>query len=129
MPNSPSESDPRLAIVAAWLALDNIASGDIKASAEMMLDELDNESPEPTIRRLQQTIGEMYGGDAVEWNLGRASMIVNELADLAGVQSALKAAFKNDELDGGWKTALEHPLYLQAEARKASLQDELKGLI
>lgn len=59
----------------------------------------------------------------------RATTIVRELNELAGVQSALKAAFKNDELDGGWKTALEHPLYLQAEARKASLQDELKGLI
>lgn len=62
-------------------------------------------------------------------NLDRATEICDEVEGLLRVQGELKRAFKNDELDGGWKTALEHPLYLQAEARKVALQDELKGLI
>jgi len=62
-------------------------------------------------------------------NLDKAVQIVAELDRLRAVQRELKAAFKNDELDGGWKAALDHPLYQQASERIAALQEDLKILI
>lgn len=62
-------------------------------------------------------------------NLDQAIAIVARIAQCIAVQNELKRAFKDDELDGGWKAALTHPLYLQAEAEVSALRDELKGLI
>lgn len=81
------------------------------------------------VTRLQQELAEAYGNDTQEWNLWRAAEIDDEIRKLEGLQARLKRAFKDDEIDGGWKAALTHPLYLKAEARIASLNDELKGLI
>jgi hypothetical protein len=62
-------------------------------------------------------------------NLEKAKQIVDESKELREVQNHLRAAFKNDELDGGWQTALEHPLYLQAAERLQELKQQLKELI
>jgi len=62
-------------------------------------------------------------------NLEKAAVIVRAIADIRAVQVELKAAFKGDELDGGWRAALTHPLYLDAEAAIADLREQLKVLI
>lgn len=62
-------------------------------------------------------------------NLSKAAEIIAEIDECVRVQKALKDAFRNDQLDGGWQAALEHPLYLQAEGRIALLQSQLKELI
>ena len=62
-------------------------------------------------------------------NLAKAKRLVREQQELTAVMRAYKAAFKNDELDGGWKAALTHPTYLEAEKRLAEIDNELKGLI
>jgi hypothetical protein len=62
-------------------------------------------------------------------NLTQAIDIVDRIAKLKAVQIALKAAFVKDELDGGFKAAFTHPLWLQAQAEIDRLQDELKSLI
>lgn len=62
-------------------------------------------------------------------SLAKAEQIVGEIDLLRGVQRELKAAFKDDELNGGWKAALEHPLWGWAEQRIAALHEEMKGLI
>lgn len=62
-------------------------------------------------------------------NLVRAKDIVHEIDELRALQRELKSAFKNDELDGGWRAALQHPLYLDAERAIEKLQEQLKILI
>lgn len=62
-------------------------------------------------------------------NLVKSRALYRERQELKGVQDALKAAFKGDELDGGWRAALSHPLYLKIEGRLAEIDEELKGLI
>lgn len=59
--------------------------------------------------------------------IGREYMA--EIRDCRDIQAELKRAFKDDALDGGWRAALTHPLYLQAEARITELQGLMKGLI
>lgn len=44
-------------------------------------------------------------------------------------QRELKAAFHHQELDGGAKAALEHPLYLKLEAEIAQYRELLVGLV
>lgn len=62
-------------------------------------------------------------------NLDDAREIVNEIAELRAAQEELKRAFKNDDLEGGWRAALTHPLYLSAAERIETLHEQLKGLI
>ena len=62
-------------------------------------------------------------------NLEDALAIVGRIERVRSVQRELKAAFARDELDGGAKTALTHPLYVQCAAELAELHDALKMLI
>ena len=136
------QNDARLPIVAERLALAvnrsvgldyaHLGATDIEAQldlAQELLVEIDKESPDAIIRRLQRELHEAWGNDAVDWNLARAMQIIADIDICRGVLDALKRAFKNEELDGGWRTALTHPLYVSTEARIASLEDELRGLI
>lgn len=66
---------------------------------------------------------------ATNLSLEKAMRIVGEIDLLRGVQRELKAAFKDDELNGGWKAALDHPLWGWAEQRIAALHEDMKGLI
>lgn len=79
-----------------------------------------------------QTADAVYG-DLVSLSaysdLDRGADIVNRISAMRQVQAELKAAFKGDELDGGWQTALTHPLYLRASAEIADLREQLKGLV
>lgn len=86
-------------------------------------------STDQTVRRLQQSLIEAHGGEPYAWDLARAAEIVDEVEALKRLQAELRRAFAGDELDGGWKTALEHPIYLKADARITNLHEELKGLI
>lgn len=121
------QTDPRLQI-----AIDHLRGGtgvSIEQAAFELLADLDQHSPDTTIRRLQRELHEAWGNDAVVWNLARAMQIVTDIDICRGVLDALKRAFKSQELDGGWKAALTHPLYVDTEAHIASLEDELRGLI
>lgn len=62
-------------------------------------------------------------------NLDRAKEYIAEIHSLRNVQKELKNAFLDQELDGGWRAALEHPLYLQAQASIDALQEQLRLLI
>lgn len=62
-------------------------------------------------------------------DLEKAKALVKEIDELLQLQKTIKLAFAKDELDGGWKTALEHPLYLEAENQLQELFSEMKGLI
>lgn len=66
---------------------------------------------------------------ATRLSLTKAVRIIDEIELVRGVQRELKAAFTGDELNGGWRAALDHPLWAEADARLTELQDELKGLI
>jgi hypothetical protein len=136
------QTDTRVPIVAQYLALAinrnvgldrvHLRDEDINAqivSARELLVEIDMHSPDATVRRLQRELHEAWGNDAVDWDLARAMQIVTDIDICRGVLDALKRAFKDQELDGGWRTALTHPLYAQTEAHIASLEDELRGLI
>ena len=128
-----AEVDPRLQILADGLSSagssEAMPAEQLYRVAEELLDELDQQSPDETVRRLQRDLWVAWGNDDVEWNLGRSLQIVNELRDLAQLKVRLKAAFAHDELDGGHAAAYTHPLYLSADARALSLEAELKGLI
>ena len=117
-----ADTDPRIQIL-----VDEFGAS--TARAEDVLGELDQQSPDATVRRLQRDLWVAWGNDDVEWNLGRSLQIISELRDLADLQRELKRAFAASELDGGWRAAHDHPLYVQAEARAANLHDELMGLI
>jgi len=58
-------------------------------------------------------------------DLDSAATIVARIDSLVRVQAELKRAFKDDELDGGWRAALTHPLYLRCESAIADLRQEL----
>jgi hypothetical protein len=126
------DRDPRIDTMMAWLS--SVGSSEmmppeqLERAAIECLEEIDQQSPDGTIRRLQRDLVEAYAGEG-PWNLDRARMITTEIMELGTLQGALKAAFRNDELDGGWKAALDHPLYIQAEERIVSLREELRGLI
>lgn len=62
-------------------------------------------------------------------NLSKAIAIVTRIGQCVIVQKSLKDAFRNDQLEGGWQAALDHPIYLDAEAEIARLQEEFKALI
>lgn len=62
-------------------------------------------------------------------SLQKAVVIVASIDGYRAVMREIKAAFVGDELNGGPKGALTHPLYLQAQARIAELHEEMKGLI
>jgi hypothetical protein len=62
-------------------------------------------------------------------NLDDAVAITRRIGERQQVQQELKHAFKDDALDGGWKTALVHPLYLAAEEEIIRLRDQMKMLI
>lgn len=62
-------------------------------------------------------------------NLDRANVIVDQIERCRRVQTALKTAFKQQILDGGWTAAIDHPLFRQASARIVELEDELRRLI
>lgn len=62
-------------------------------------------------------------------NLSDALGAVVLIDSLKRLQQTLKAAFKDDELDGGWQAALKHPLYIEAQEHIDSLHEQLKGLI
>ena len=68
-------------------------------------------------------------GQTLGTNLEDALAIVAKIERVRSVQRELKAAFARDELDGGAKTALTHPLYVQCAAGLAELHDALKLLI
>lgn len=60
-------------------------------------------------------------------NVQKGVEIVSQITELKALQKELKSSFS--ELEGSWRGALTHPLYLQAEERILELQDDLKGLI
>lgn len=62
-------------------------------------------------------------------SLQKATVIVASIESYRAVQREIKAAFVGDELNGGPKGALTHPLYLLAQARIAELHEEMKELI
>lgn len=62
-------------------------------------------------------------------NLDDAIALTRRIGECQQVQQELKRAFKDDALDGGWKTALVHPLYLAAEEEIVRLRDQMKMLI
>lgn len=62
-------------------------------------------------------------------NLNRANAIVDQIDRCRRIQGALKTAFKQQILDGGWTAALDHPLHKMASARILELEDELRRLI
>lgn len=72
-------------------------------------------------------IEELFNGGMT--NLDQGMAISMEINALKTTQKALKDAFAHRELDGGPKAALEHPLYLQAQARIEELEEELTLLI
>lgn len=128
-----AHTDPRMRVI--FEALGSAGSSEampadqLQRFAEETLAELDQHAPDRTIRRLQRELHEAWGNDAVDWNLARAMQIVTDIDICRGVLDALKRAFKDQELDGGWRAALSHPLYVSTEERIASLEDELRGLI
>lgn len=137
-----AQPDPRIQHVAEFVALRilqnvgldsvHLQAKDIAQQEEAaveLLATIDMISPDPTIRRLQREVHVAWGNDEVDWNLSTAMRIVTDIDVCRGVLDALKRAFKDQELDGGWQTALTHPLYLSTEARIANLEDELRGLI
>jgi len=128
-----TQTDPRLQVIVDALgsagSSEAMPHDQLQRFAEETLADLDMHSPDPTVRRLQRELHEAWGNDVVDWNLARAMQIVTDIDICRGVVDALKRAFKSEELDGGWRTALSHPLYVSTEARIASLEDELRGLI
>lgn len=62
-------------------------------------------------------------------NLDKAVEIIGRIQKLRDVQRELKSAFARSELDGGAKAALQHPLYLAAQAKLDQLHDDLMVLI
>lgn len=97
--------------------------------AEDTLFDIDRQSPDQTIRRLQQSCIAAYGGDVDQFNLERGLQIVEELELVAGLRREIIRAFVDQELDGGRAAAYTHPLYLQAGERADNLREELRGLI
>jgi hypothetical protein len=57
-------------------------------------------------------------------NLDRAEEIVAEIENTIRVQKAIRAAFAQNQLDGGVKAADAHPLMIQATAKLAQLQQD-----
>lgn len=62
-------------------------------------------------------------------NLDKAIVITEDIRQCKAVMKALKDAFSYRDLEGGYKAALTHPLYLDAEAKVAELEEELTLLI
>ena len=67
--------------------------------------------------------------DETYTNLDSAESIISRIDVLKKIQNALKAAFAHRDLDGGPKAALEHDLYIRAQAEIDSLEEELTQLI
>lgn len=74
-------------------------------------------------RKVADDIDEKYT------NLDQAEDLINRIGTLKAVQKFLKDAFAHRELDGGAKAALDHELYLQAQAEIDQLEEELTQLI
>lgn len=62
-------------------------------------------------------------------NLDRAVDLIEQIEQIRAVQRELKSAFARSELDGGARAALNHPLYVQAQAKLDELHDALMILI
>lgn len=62
-------------------------------------------------------------------NIDDALEIVHEIDQARSVIRELKAAFARSELDGGVKAALQHPLYIECEARLDALHEQLMQVI
>lgn len=68
--------------------------------------------------------------DEVEYgNLDRAVEYIRKIREYRDVQTQLMSAYMDKELAGGWKAALDHPLYLQAQTAIEALQEQLRLLI
>lgn len=83
-------------------------------------------APDLWTRALEETLSQSL---VPELSLTKAMQIVDKIEKLRAVQDELKRAFKDDALAGGWKAALEHPLWGWSEQRIAVLHEEMKGLI
>ena len=62
-------------------------------------------------------------------NLDDAKGLIEQIDQVRAVQRELKSAFARRELDGGVKSAADHPLYVQAQEKLEELHEELMGLI
>ena len=71
----------------------------------------------------------LLNGRWMNLNLEDGKKIDQEISELESLQKRLKSAFAEDELEGGWKAALTHPLYIEAQRSIDRLKDELKLLI
>lgn len=62
-------------------------------------------------------------------NRQKAQAIAVEMEELRTIQKELKGAFHESGLDGGWKAALQHPLYVEAEEELKRLREQMMLLI
>lgn len=90
-----------------------------------------NTIPNPVTRSLVQQLGDTLFPVPLPVSLSmmKATQIVQKISILRQTQDELKRAFKDDALNGGWRAALTHPLYLEAEKNIIELRESLKELI
>jgi hypothetical protein len=103
-----------------------VAESDIPYPVVRFLEQVASQSIMQLTALEAQRLLDWYGGLT---NLEKAKQMIDEIGQLQKVKGHLKYAFKNDQLEGGEKAALMHPLYLAADSRIDELQGQLKELI